>query len=709
MGRDPILPPMHRLLLAVYFLLAIQLVPGLVAQELTREQFITEFNQALELRDEKLADKAMKRGALHALFYYDVLFHEKAGGAAAGPKLDALQATWKRCFDNGETMEKLHRWLDGADRTQFEAIEKSRVNSSRLWSFYQDTVAKDLVKIEHKKVMQQFMELARNVESMGHMLEIADIWGMASVIGSRMPEQSLEDKRDTVFATKQFLEARERWGFTFDEHYIRSREWVNVETTRLEELEKTEEKRRAAGYDPNAKGIDTLVMPGVQESLPLSYEALTTWETELDYGPKNGPVPVFWWMASLEKEGSNRKLEWFQRVPLYMVRSGAAKFGVTLDPADPKKVMEIDVSTKGKPSTFWLDPDKKQPYSMFFWCGTDRERVGECECNLQHSDEVANIYYRSAASWKATIGTEAVTFYDDSANGQPGDASPLEPPLKSHTVGDPDGEGTVVPLLDSMRIGKGPRVPFSEFVHLAGGWKHVRRATPDSVIVRPLNPEFVKIGKVKLVWNGPKPTAPVQLVVGGVGDYQTAFFDLASGKEVEVPAGSYSVLFGRIVVGKGARAQMATIYRGAAPAFTVEEGKTFELKMGAPFSITFARRGDETAEINALKIMLSEASGCVLTELHGMSVVPEVLVAKAEDGKGAKVVGKFVRFADWELVLKASKKAVNLGNFVACFPMPDGYREGDMVLSVKLPAAGMKIGLAMKKHPLFGPLTSTFQ
>ena len=52
----------------------------------------------------------------------------------------------------------------------------------------------------------------------------------------------------------------------------------------------------------------------------------------------------------------------------------------------------------------------------------------------------------------------------------------------------------------------------------------------------------VKTGKVKLVWNGPKPTAPSQLVIRGSGDFQAAFFDVAGGKEVEVPAGQYRVV-----------------------------------------------------------------------------------------------------------------------------------------------------------------------
>ena len=34
-------------------------------------------------------------------------------------------------------------------------------------------------------------------------------------------------------------------------------------------------------------------------------------------------------------------------------------------------------------------------------------------------------------------------------------------------------EGVEAPLLDSMRIGKGPRIPFSQFVQLGGVWHYL--------------------------------------------------------------------------------------------------------------------------------------------------------------------------------------------------------------------------------------------
>jgi hypothetical protein len=267
----------------------------------------------------------------------------------------------------------------------------------------------------------------------------------------------------------------------------------------------------------------------------------------------------------------------------------------------------------------------------------------------------------------------------------------------------------VVPVFDSMRLGKGPRQPYSEFVKLPTGWHYLKKANGDEFGLRPLNPEYVKTGKIKLVWSGPKPTQPVQLVVQGSGDFKTAVFDIASGKEIEVPAAEYTVIFGRLLVGKAPRVQTAALYQGSSKPFTVEAGKVFELKMGGPFVLQFTRRGDENSTIDATKIHVAESSGCILTEWHGISLACEVLAAKEADGKGQKVVGKFLRFTDPELVNKAAAKHTTLSLLVACFPMPDNYRDGELVLSVRAGAPGLKLALLIRKHPLFGPMQSPWR
>lgn len=700
---------MRRSPIAVLLFVLSLVVSGALRAQITRDQFRTDFSKAVELGDQRMMDSVMKkdRVAPFALLYFEELYAEKMSGHdELKPKCDALRASWERCFEKSATMDKMQRWLDGMQTSTYSSLQKSRNSTAKVWNFLSSLPSP--TKEERLKVMRDFVTLGENARSLGHMGEVAEIYGLASVVGNQVTDRTIDERKEVLECTKQFLDARKAWEFTFDTYYIMNAEWVKSETAKIAEAEQKGEKRKAEGYDPNAKGIDSLIVPGAKDDVhALQYEALTSWENDLDYGPKGGTLPPLWWNAPVGKEGATQKLDWFRRREIYLARVGANKFGISFDPVDVKKVFEVEVSNKAKPSTFWLDVEKKVPYSMFFWVGSDKERVGEAECNLMPTTEFANVYYRSAASWKTAVGTDAMVFYDDNANGNPCDVEVFEPPYKVAVLGDATGEGTSVPLLDSMRLGKGPRVPFSEFVKLSTGWFHMRRMQ-ETVALRPLNPEYFKTGKVKLVWNH-KPSAPAQLVLQGAGDYKTAFFDVAGGKEVEVPAGQYTVIFGRIVVGKGARTQNATIYQGSSAAITVEAGKTFELKMGAPFVMHFDRRGDENATIDATKILLHEASGCVLTDLFGIGLAPEVLAAKAEDGKGAKVVGKFGHFTDAELLNKAAAFYGKLGQLCAAYPMPDGYKSGEMVQKVKLPAAGMKLGLSMKKHAVFGVITSTWQ
>jgi hypothetical protein len=678
-----------------------------------REQFAVDFNKAVELADDKLMDRAVKGGAKHAVAYYETLWFEVIKQAeGAKKKADALKAAWVRCFGNSETIDRMQGWADAATSQVYGQINTIRGNASRLWSDYTNNVQKSEHKDDFRRLADQYAQLARNAEQLGHYLEAGDLWQLGSVVASKIPDKNADDRDYALNFVVSSVDNYDRWGFKFDDDYTRAVLFIKGEREALAEARKAEEERKAAGYDPNAKGIEALVMAGVAPTkADLKFAALPNW-SELDYGPKGGPVPPFWWIASLGEDPATKKVDWFTRGGLQVHRIGVTKFTAGGDGVSPEDATPIDVSPKGKVSSFFLDADKKVPYAMVFWVGSDRELVNECECNLSPSKTLANVYYRSASSWKATFGKDEVTFYDDNASGWPADANPYEKELKSMMLGTHDDGGTVVPLMDSMRVGKGPRVPFSQFVKLSTGWHFLKKEDGDQVAVQPLNPEYFKTGKIKLDWEGPKTAAPVQLVVRGKGDYETAWFELAGGKEVEVPAGEYTVAWGKVVQGKGARIQTANLYPSADhKPILVEAGKVATLQMGAPFQLRFVRGGSgDDVQIDALKIHVVDRAGCLFTEYHGSALACEVLAAKDESGKGAKPVAEFVRFTNSDLVgAKAAHHYNQIGLMVACFPMPEDYKEGPLVLSVKLPGEGMKVGLAIKKHALFGPLASPFQ
>lgn len=691
------------------------LTTALRAQEMSNADFQKAWKQGVDLEDEKVMDRAVKRGSRHVIQHFEGLAFQARSGTDTEAELqcELLMASWKRNFGNTTTLEKVQRWADGATTELFNKLQQIRTNSGRLWNDYSAQVATGTIKKDYQSCMEDYQKLARAAESIGHYYEASELWGLSSVIGSKMPEKTVEDREAVVFAIEQQLLNRDNWGYTFDTHYTRNKGFIEAEVEAIKEARKKADKRKNEGYDANAKGVEALVMPNVPaKKFELKFAPLKDWSKELDYGPRGGPVPAFWWLDSLEGNGSSRQMGWFSTQPMYLIRRGSNKFAVHFKPTDEKAAVEIGANSRAKPSTFYLDAAKKRPYSMFFWVGTDQEATGVTKLNYAPTSKFVNVYYRSASSWKTMVDKEAITYYDDDASGAPGNGEPFKGELKSHLVGDPSGEGVLVPLFDSMKVGKGKRVPFSKFVKLASGWNYQEIATGADVSFRPLNPEYVKSGNIKLAWKGSKNAKPDQLVIQGKGDYAGAIFDIAGGKPVEVPAGEYQVIWGRIANGKGARMQTAQLYPSDdSESFLVKAGETFTLQMGEPFVLDFDREGDKSASIDALSICVKEKSGCRIVGVHGMSLDCEVLASKTGTSKGAKSVGSFVPFTNDQLIVKATEQYRNLGFLVACSPMPKGYKEGELVLKMDLPADGMKLGLAVKKgkHKFFGKLGTVWK
>ena len=701
---------------AVFVSLLLALTAALPAQDLNRADFRKAWAQGIKLEDDKILDKAMKRGHMHAIVFYEEFWRVASSrdDQVAELNSDALMASWGRCFDSQDTLKHVQRWVDGCTDALFRRLQSCRSNSAKIWDDYTSNVATGQVKKDYESCYQDFLKLARIAESIGHYQEAAVLWGLASVIGNKIPGKTIEDRESVVFAIEQQLACRDRWNYTFDSHYTGNKAFVKSELLKIEVDRKKADKRSNEGYDANSNGVEALLMPKVvAKKYALKFEALRDWKAA-DYGSRGGPVPSYWWLDSLGESGSSRKMGWFRQRDMYLLRRGANKFAVSWTADDSKQAMQIAVSPKAKPSTFYLGTDKALPYAMFFWIGTDAEPTGVAKCNYSATDKIANIYYRSASSWKTTIETEAVVFYDDDASGKPGDGEPFVGELKSHIVGDPTGQGVLVPMFDSMKIGKGKRAPYSQFAKLAAGWHYLEIAGGTDVAVRPLNPEYFKPGEVQLAWTGPKPTHPDQLVIQGRGDYAGAIFDVAGGKPVEVPAGEYSVIWGRMTKGKGGRLQTAQIYpTDAHEPFIVKAGETFTLDMGAEkggFKLDFEREGDRNASVSALTICVAEKSGCKITAMHGIGIAADVLANKFADTKGSKSVGAFQPFVNDQLIGAAANQYNNLGFMAATFPMPKGYRKGEMVLSFKLPADNMKVGLfAKKKHKFFGPLQTVWK
>ncbi len=250
-------------------------------------------------------------------------------------------------------------------------------------------------------------------------------------------------------------------------------------------------------------------------------------------------------------------------------------------------------------------------------------------------------------------------------------------------------------------------------MQIGGTWFRLRGVDDGTKAgLQALDVDQIKTGRVQLKWQGNRRIAPEVLIIQGRDLFAHTAFDLSSGKAVEVPAGEYEISFGRIVVGRGARTQMAQIFKGDSEPFTVEEGKTLSLEMGAPFRIDFEREGgDRDLAIDASKLRVLDVSGAQYAHLHNAVLTPDVVASTNSDGRGAREYGGFIPIDDVDLALVFAELSPLLNLSAIGFPRPNQSQgqSGDLVLRLRLPAPGMVVGLRQSRHPLFGKLLPVFK
>ena len=129
----------------------------------------------------------------------------------------------------------------------------------------------------------------------------------------------------------------------------------------------------------------------------------------------------------------------------------------------------------------------------------------------------------------------------------------------------------------------------------------------------------------------------------------------------------------------------------------------------APFTLDFAREGNgDNVEINSLKMRVYGKAGELYSHINGAAPAPEVVAAKAQDGKGAKVVGGFIPITNGDLANSIANQNTKLGIQVGFYPVVKGDAKGSTVLEVKV-SRGFKVGLRQNKNKLFGKLVPVFK
>lgn len=683
------------------------------AQQPTYEQFVQELTKTIESKNaNSLGDLLKKNQALTLTYFHEIcLKHRRAPEEVPAELIETLKAGWQ--FGCGtSTLDSYERYLsrrsDQAQRDEtiartaepdaFELFERAKAEKTRVAC----QAAVDAAK-----------KLATTYDAQGQAVFAANMWSLAGAAAELVPDRTPEDHEAIVEYYRKFLIARDKWQWTTDGEYGRIKDWLTKQAEQKQEMEEAAEKRKEEGYSEHVTGVDAMVVPTAPEEVAdLTFEVIK--KPHVSPFVRGGPSPITWVAAAVQGTGP-AKIPYFTASDLFLVRPNAGKFGVTFDGTeldlDKNPWQQISPSTRFKPTLFHLDAAKTRPYAMWFYLGSDSELLYGMPQNLAPQEESATVYYRSASSWKATIADQTITFFDDNANGKLFEEDPLAYGLRDRTRIANSRDGEPVAAYDGMSIGDSEHVvPLSTFVKLETGWFHLRPTDEGKKVgARPLNPEYFKVGQLQLKWVGAPAPKPEVLVIQGEGDFSGACFDISSDKPLEVPAGRYTLTYGRIVSGKGGRGSEADVYAGAMEPIIVNPGETATVTLGGPFKIDFERKVEgEEVVIDALKITVVGVSGEIYGRINGAPPVPEVLAAKTPDGKGAKTIGEFVAM-DEDGLLNAANRYPNMSLDVGFFPMPKGEHDGELVLKVKPPFPDALIGLRQKKNKLFGKLDPIFK
>lgn len=698
-------------LLAAIAAVALSIPSAAPAQDANYSTFIEQVNRALEFNDEKGLDRAIRSHPGNALWHFDNLYwtYKTKQDPAQLTVIDQMKASWERTFKS-RTLGHIEDYVI-AHPMQHRNYLIQALNAERgIYELYALGV-KNKDRAQMVQTRNDAVNLARKYEELGHPLYAAKLWSLSGEITLRFPSITANDRREASAYLQNFLNQRDQWGWQEDTLYKVNKNLVKAEQAKVADADAVASKRQAEGYDSDVMGVDALVLPTAEEEISdLSFKPLS--KPHVDPFVMGGTVPPLWLPVRVDDHGP-AKMEVFADGPLYLVRPASNKFGVTTSQEadlDKNPWQAVDPSGKFKASIFYLGPNKTKPYAMWFYVGGESEPMFGMSHNLAPQDASATVYYKCASSWVATLAGETVTFFDDNANGKLFEADPYAYGLRDRTRTDVEDDGQPVPAYDGMKIAKGQIQPLSGFAKIGEQWMHLRSLEDGTkVSARPLNPEYVKFGTVQLKWQGPRPAKPEMLIIQGTGDFETARFNLASGKPIEVPASVYEITFGRITMGKGARTMQAQIYKGSMEPIVVEAGEAAVLKLGKPFQLDFERGGEGSEVlIDPMSMRVVGASGEVYCRINGATPLPDVMVSKKKGAKSGKVIGSFVMMGP-EQVNQVAGTLTSVGIEAGFFGRPKGKWEGGLVFKGKLPYAKGFVGLRQKKNKLFGKLDPIFK
>ncbi len=223
-----------RLLSISLFAAVLALGGGARAQKVTSDEFSRTVNETIRLGDDKRTDKAVRENPIHTVGHFRslVLASKKDSSIDNAAERESLRASWERVFE-GRTLELLGRWLEAADSSILRSYDQGQSALAKAYGeLNRLTVSKEPDRKSYETLRDSLLKIAELFEGIGDPLDAADAWGVVARVYSIIPDRSIGDQRDGIYAIERFMDLREQWQWTKDVYFQQNQNWMKAEKER---------------------------------------------------------------------------------------------------------------------------------------------------------------------------------------------------------------------------------------------------------------------------------------------------------------------------------------------------------------------------------------------------------------------------------------------------------------------------------------------